>query len=156
MTTRSPSQKRQSSSTAELTASRRLHPEDLKIGDDVAISETHHELATCCWLGLDSFQYPPDELIRLTFKAFGDHHPQKIKSICLPFVLCQQSDGKHIVHDLRQVQLTRLDAGFASDVTTALKSDKGDSKKRKKKKKNKKKGKKKSDKNKSGEKKKRR
>lgn len=142
MNTRAPSKKRKKSHThctAPLKASKRVHPEDLKIGDDVAISETHHQLATCCWLGLDSFQYPPDQSIRLSLMASGDHHPQKVKSICLPFVLCQQSDGKHVVHDLRQMQLSRLDATFAADVATALQSDKQASHKAKKKKTKKKK-----------------
>lgn len=145
MDTRSKNRTQSKDSVMERKASKRLHPEDLKIGDDVAVSQTYHELATYCWCILDSFQHPPDELIRLSFMDQGDHHPQKVKSICLPYVLCQKSDGKHIVHDLRQLQLTRLDSKFALAVDTALKMDKRSLKKRKKttrKKKKKTKGKK--------------
>ena len=121
-----------------LRVSKRIHPEDLNVGDHVAVTETIHQLPTYCWCGLDAYQHPPDELIRLTVRPQDGHQPLKIKSICLPWVLCKTIDGKHIVHDLRQTQLSRLDPGFVAAVHKSYKSDLDKEKKKKGKKKRKK------------------
>lgn len=129
-----------------LKAARRIHPEDLAVGDDVVVSEATYEFATFLWCGLDSFKYPADELIRLSFLASEDHFPQQVVSICLPYLLCKKVDGKHVIHDLRSLQLARLESGFASAARDAYKADKeseAESRKSKKKKKKRKKDKKK-------------
>ena len=122
----------------ELKVSRRIHPEDLNVGDRVAIAETINEYGTFCWCGLDSYQYPPDKLIRLTVRPHDGHHPQTVKSICLPYVLCKMVNGKHIVHDLRQTHLSLLDPFFAAAVEASYKSDLDKEKKKKRKKQRKK------------------
>lgn len=122
----------------ELKCSRLAHPEDLVVGDSVAVSTVTYELATFFWCGVDSFQFPPDELIRITLKATDGHYPMTIKSICLPYVLCKRIDGQHAVYDLRQLQLTRLDRDFANAVRGAYKADKKLNKKKKRKSKKKK------------------
>ena len=124
----------------DLKCARLVHPEDLAVGDRVAVSSVTYELATYLWCGADSFQFPPDELIRLTFKATDGHYPMTIKSICLPYVLCKCIGKQHVVHDLRQTQLTRLDRDFADAVVKAYEQDKklNQKKKRKSKKKNRK------------------
>jgi len=94
-----------------LLLSGQREPEDLVVGDDVAISAMTYQLGTFVWCDIDSFQFPPDELIQLTFLANDDHQPQKIKSICLPFVLCQKINKKHVVYDFRQLQLKKRDSG---------------------------------------------
>ncbi len=109
---------------SDLRCSRLVHPEDLVVGDRVTISSVTYELATYFWCGVDSFQFPPDELIRLTLKATDGHFPMTVKSICLPYVLCQRIDKQHAVYDLRQIQLTRVDRDFADAVCDACKEDK--------------------------------
>jgi len=122
----------------ELKCSRLVHPEDLVVGDSVAVSTVTYELATFLWCGVDSFQFPPDELIRLTLKATDDHYPMTVKSICLPFVLCKGIDKQHAVYDLRRLQLRRLDQDFANAVRGAYKKDNKLNQKKKRKSKKKK------------------
>ena len=126
------------SADAELKCSRLVHPEDLVVGDRVTISSVTYELATFLWCCADSFQFPPDELVKLTFKANEGHYPMTVKSICLPYVLCKRIDKKHAVYDLRQLQLTRLDRDFADAVRDAYKADKKANSKKKRKSKKKK------------------
>ena len=127
-----------------LQSARRIHPEDLVVGDDIAITEVSYQYGTFAWCALDTFKYPADEVITLTYRPTEDHFPQKVVSICLPFLLCEKIDGKHIIHDVRSLQLTRLESGFAKSARDAYKAD-GDSeskekaKKKKKRKKDKKK-----------------
>ena len=120
-----------SSAASDLKCSRLVHPEDLVVGDRVAISSVTYELPTYHWCGADSFQFPPGELVRLTLKANDGHYPMTIKSICLPYVLCKRIDKQHAVYDLRQLQLTRLDREFADDVCAAYKQDKKSNQKKK-------------------------
>ena len=127
-----------------LQSARRIHPEDLMIGDDIAITEVSYQYGTFAWCALDTFKYPADEVITLTYRATGDHFPQRVVSICLPFLLCEKIDGKHIIHDVRTLQLTRLESGFANAARGAYRTDKeAESNEKAKKKKKRKKGKKK-------------
>lgn len=107
-----------------LQAARQIHPEDLVVGDDIAITEVSYQYGTFAWCALDSFKYPADEVITLTYRATDDHFPQKIVSICLPFLLCEQVNGKHVIHDVRALQLTRLESGFAQLARDAYRADK--------------------------------
>ena len=128
-----------------LQVARRLHPEDLKVGDDIVITEVSHQYGTFAWCGLNSFEFPADEVVTLTYLAIDSHFPQKVVSICLPFLLCEQVDSKHVIHDVRSVQLARLESGFAEAARSAYKADREleSTEKPKKKKKKKRKGKKK-------------
>ena len=76
--------------------------------------------------------------------ATDNHFPQKVVAICLPFLLCEQVDSKHIIHDVRALQLARLESGFAKAARDAFKDDKElESSEKTKKKKKRRKGKKK-------------
>ena len=107
-----------------LNVARRLHPEDLKVGDDIVITEVSHQFGTFVWCGLDSFQFPADEVVTLTYLANDNHFPQKVVAICLPFVLCEQVDSKHVIHDVRSLQFARLEPSFAEAARIANKLDK--------------------------------
>jgi len=126
-------------SQSGLKSARRIHPEDLVVGDDIAITEVSYQYGTFAWCALDTFKYPADEVITLTYRATDDHFPQKIVSICLPFLLCELVDGKHMIHDVRTLQLARLESGFASAARHAYRADKelaiGEKTKKKKKRK---------------------
>lgn len=119
---------------SQLKVSRRLHPEDIAIGDDVAVSEIAYQYASFMWFGVDSSILPPHETVQLTFFPSGDHEPLTVKSVCLPFVLCERAEAQHLVIDLRQTQLVRLDKSFANSVRAALKSNDSIKKKSKRKK----------------------
>lgn len=125
---------------SQLKVSKKLHPEDIAIGDDVAISEVAYQYASFHWFGVDSTVLPPHEVVQLTFNPGDMNEPLVIRSVCLPFVLCQQVDETHVVLDLRRTQLVRLDPFFARTVRKALKANdttsnkKGKSKKKSKRK----------------------
>lgn len=127
------------SRTAELPASQKLHPEDLALGDDVVISEVCYQYPSYCWSTVDRTVLPPHLPVNITFMAPGSHTPHKVKSICLPYVLCESVEGKHEVFDVRQVRMTRLDREFARLVRENhdAKSKKSNSKAKRKKEKKK-------------------
>ena len=143
MITQVPTDDFNESRSADLKVSRLVHPEDLVVGDNVAIFEVSYQLGTYHWFSIDTFAYPPEKLIRLNYLPQDDQYPQTVESICLPFVLCKLTNGKHAVHDLRRVKLTRLDLEFAKAVRAAYKADKGLDKSKKKKSKKKRKHKRK-------------
>ena len=122
---------------SRLKVSRKLHPEDIAIGDNVAVSEVAYQYAPYMWFGVDSSVLPPHEVVQLTYYPNDSHEPLIVKSVCLPFVLCEQVDTVHVVFDLRQTQLARLDPTFATAVRKALKANVSNSKSRKKSKKKK-------------------
>ena len=123
------SARKQSETTnSKITVARKLHPEDISVGDDVALSEVSYQFPSFFWCGADHAILPPESQVRITFLPIEEPQTLKVKSICLPFVLCTLADGKHQVYDVRQVQLVRLDRGFAQKVRDSRKK-KGSKKK---------------------------
>ena len=108
---------------AELKVARTLPSEDISVGDDVAISEIAYQYPSFLWPDADTTMLPPHQKVRITFQPFEDYLPMKVKSICLPFVLCEMHNDKHQVLDIRQIQLVKLDPAFAKEVRKSLKSD---------------------------------
>lgn len=125
------------SQESQLKVSRKLHPEDIAIGDNVAVSEVAFQYAPFLWFAVDSSVLPPREVVQLTFYPDDRHEPLIVKSVCLPFVLCEHVDARHVVFDLRKTQLVRLDPTFATAVRKALKANVSNSKSKKKSKKKK-------------------
>lgn len=117
-----------------LNAARRLAPEDVRVGDDVAIVEITYQVPSFLWCGADAVTMPPERPVRMTYLHAMDQGPLRVESVCLPFVLCQPMKGRGRVLDVRQVQLARLDACFADQVRSAQKSKKSRKKKSRKKK----------------------
>lgn len=122
---------------SQLKVSKKLHPEDIAIGDNVAVSEVAFQYASFMWFGVDSTVLPPHEVVQLTYYPTDTNEPLIVKTICLPFVLCEQVDAQHVVLDLRRTQLVRLDPSFAHSVRKALKANESNSKSIKKSKKKK-------------------
>jgi hypothetical protein len=81
---------------------------------------------------------PADRIVQLTFRPSG-FELLVVKSICLPFVFCKTIKGKPQVLDLRQVELMKLDEGFADAVRAGRKQNSKSSKTKKAKKKRKRK-----------------
>ena len=118
---------------SQLKVSRKLHPEDIAIGDNVAISEVAYQYASFMWFGVDSSVLPPHDVVQLTFYPYDSHEPLIVRSVCLPFVLCEQVNARHVVLDLRRTQLVRLDESFATTVRKALKANESSLKSKKRK-----------------------
>lgn len=99
-----------------MTVARRLHPEDVRVGDDVAIFLVSHEFPSSLWCSADVTRLPPEQPVKLTFLPFEEFECLKVKSVCLPFILCKSCRNRQRVLDVRQVQLAKLDPGFAKRV----------------------------------------
>ena len=129
----------------ETVVVRKLHGEDIAVGDYVALSQVTWQIPSFCWCPADTTMLPPEQPVRITFLTRDEPMPQRVVSVCLPYVLCRLPDGKHTVQDIRQVQLVRLDARFAAAAQRAWESDQksDDAKKSGKKKKRKQRRKKK-------------
>lgn len=97
-------------------AARQLHPEDISVGDDVAVSASIREYPSFWWCGSDSIVHPREQLVRIRYRNDGDFHAWSVKNICLPFVLVEDENEKCRVLDLRMVQLYKLESEFAAAV----------------------------------------
>ena len=121
-----------------LTAARKLHPEDISVGDAVTVGQVSYQFPSFVWCGVDQSILPADRIVRLVFLP-TEFELLTVKSICVPFVFCKTLEGKHAVYDVRQVELMKLDQGFAATVREGRKQDTKADKTRKSKKKRKKK-----------------
>ena len=101
-------------SPSELTVAKPLHPEDIAVGDDVAILFTSSQSATYNWYGFDTSILPIEQPIAITYLPYGDQEALVVQQICLPFVVCKTFDDRHRYLDIRQVQLARLNKSFAA------------------------------------------
>ena len=123
---------------SQLSVSKKIHPEDIRVGDDVAISEVLYQYPSYPWQGgVTTLQ--AQESVDVTFLSPPDATPMIVRAVCLPFVLCQTEPKQHRVYDVRQVQLVRLSKAFGKAFRDARKSDMtsesvSEKKKRKKKK----------------------
>ncbi|MFT5304201.1 MAG: hypothetical protein ACI87E_003000 [Mariniblastus sp.] len=108
---------------SNMTASKKIHPEDIQAGDFLAISETTYQLGSYCWCGVDATLLPPHEIVHLTFFPIEPLDPLQVKRICLPFVFCKKANRQHQVIDIRLNKLVKLDKQFALSVRKSLKSE---------------------------------
>lgn len=102
-------------------AARKLHAEDICIGDFVAISDVTYEYASFVWPCIDSFEVKKNELVRINYLAHEEFDLYQVKSICLPFIHTVDSKKQNRVFDLRKTNLFRLSEDFALSFKTALK-----------------------------------
>ena len=96
-----------------LEAARKLHAEDIRVGDYVAICDVTYEFASFFWNGIDSFDTTKDQAICIRFTAHDDFDIYRVKSICLPFVYTVDTAKKNRVFDLRRTNLFRITHQFA-------------------------------------------
>ena len=122
---------------SELKFARILHPEDISEGDDVALSRISYQFPTFLWCSADLAFASRDQKVDITFVPSDEPRPYIVKSVCLPFVLCESEKGKHKVFDTRLVQLMKLDREFATSVRNAFEHDGKTKKSRKSRKSNK-------------------
>lgn len=87
-----------------------LAPEDVLVGDDVAILNETHEFPSFLW---DCQSLAPHELVRLQCLPGDAGSPLHVEGVCLPFVFVKTVRGDFRTLDLRQLQLVRLDPDYA-------------------------------------------
>ena len=125
------------STTSSLSVSKKIHPEDIRLGDDVMISEVMYQYPSYPWNSC-SITLRPEDTVDVTFLSPPDTTPMVVKAVCLPFILCKTETSRHRVFDLRQIQLVRLDKTFATQFLAAREAEKAEYETRSKKKKRKK------------------
>lgn len=125
------------SETSDNGFAKRLHPEDISVGDAILVSETQYEIPSFLWCGADTFALPPESPVRISLKACPNQAPLKVKAICLPYILCRDSKRRARLLDVRQVQLMKLARSFSDSFRKALKEERKKSKKVRRRKKSK-------------------
>lgn len=106
-----------------MTSVRTLHPEDICVGDNVAIMSRSVQVPTFMWCNFDTSMTPMEKPVRMTFLPDGEQEALRVSDVCLPFIICDTYDNKHVFIDLRQTQLARLDAAFAKADRKARKNN---------------------------------
>lgn len=104
--------------TNEPTLARSLAPEDVRVGDYVAVMSEEFEYATFACVCDYSLSNEP--IIRLRFRPREPSEPLRVKAICLPFLLVKPLKRKPRTLDIRAVQLARLDKHYAKAARKAL------------------------------------
>jgi hypothetical protein len=94
----------------ELNVARSLAPEDLEVGQYVAITAVVHEVYLCAQLERG---YGPYEPVRLVCTECSDGAPLKVLAVCIPFVLVADGDGQRRPLDIRRHRLARLPKEYA-------------------------------------------
>ncbi len=89
-------------------------PEDLRIGDFVAVLNEIAEYPAIVWCdpGADA----TDDLVRVQFCATDGGMPLKVKAICLPFVYVEPPVGATQTVDVRRNQLVRLKKRYSKTI----------------------------------------
>jgi len=96
----------------------RSPPEDIRPGDAVGILQIHAEVF---WPFDDEYLLRArGPLLRFTCLPCGPLQPLEVVSVCLPFVLVRQPDGRHLTLDIRRCRLARLSEEFARKATKRL------------------------------------
>ncbi len=112
----------------------RVAPEDLKIGDFVAVLNEIAEYPAIVWCdpGVDA----ADDLVRVQFCATDAGMPLKIKALCLPFVYVASPVGATQTLDLRRIQLVRLKKRYSKTIWKDLRKKSSRKKRSRKKRRN--------------------
>ncbi len=99
--------------------SRQIAPEDVRPGDYVTLSKQ-----TCEFLPSDcDASWRSDvRLLRAEYIPYDSGEPLKVVSVCLPFVLVKNSDGRHETLDLRRQRLMRLADTFGRQAWKSMRA----------------------------------
>lgn len=99
-----------------------LAPEDVRVGDYVAVMHVVCELPSFLWCG-DVGTGRQDEPVRIPFMPRQGGVPLRVRSVCLPFILAQTASGTFRNLDIRRHQLAGLDRDYARTVWKASKKN---------------------------------
>ena len=87
--------------------SRLIGPEDIELGDYVTVShETFEYVPSACKRDIKPS--------RVTLMVDNAGRPLKVVSVCQPFVLVEDPNGKHYPLDLRRHRLARLSMTYGN------------------------------------------
>ncbi|TWT76818.1 hypothetical protein Pla123a_22410 [Posidoniimonas polymericola] len=111
------------------TLAKTLAPEELRVGEYVAVLNEVVEVGSFCW-NADPSLLPPDQPVRIVIRSQEPGTPLRVRSICLPFVLVKRPCGQHRTLDVRGCQLVRLDRVYARAARDACRGPKKKGKRR--------------------------
>lgn len=99
-----------------------LAPEDLRVGDYVALLYVVREVPSFWWCDGTS-AIGPNEPVRIAFMLSNGGVPHRVRSVCLPFVLVKTPSGRSRNLDVRRYRLARLDRAHARAAWKACKKN---------------------------------
>ncbi|HET6325894.1 MAG TPA: hypothetical protein VFG04_14550 [Planctomycetaceae bacterium] len=98
--------------SARLTTAKVLAPEDVRVGDYVALLHVVREMPSFWWCeGISTIRM--DEPVRVAFVPNNGGMPFQVRSVCLPFILVKTPSGDLRNLDVRRYGLARLDRAHA-------------------------------------------
>ncbi len=107
----------------QLVASRTVSPEDLAVGDYIAITRYVIEAPSFFWC-CDETIRQREELAQIWLMPKDIQPPMKVLEVCLPFVLTKTVDRRHKLLDLRMLQLVRVDPRYGRKVRKLVRKNK--------------------------------
>lgn len=96
-----------------------LAPEDFQPGAMVAILNEIGEYPSFFWCA-DASTLPPDEPVRIRWRAGDGGRPLKVVAVCLPFVCLEDPCGGVRTIDVRTTECVRLHRDYARFVWKKL------------------------------------
>jgi hypothetical protein len=121
METRHPTTDSKARSERSHSAARPLAPEDVCVGDFVAVLHVVQELPSYYWDCDQGLLGDRGEIVRLRLWPDDGGTPLKVVSVCLPFVLVKTPCGKQQALDIRRYHLARIGRHYANQVRKAHK-----------------------------------
>ena len=102
--------------TQEITAIKRLAPEDIAPGLFIAVTAIVHEVVPP-WL-IGAVPGDPAPVFRIPCIGCADGDPLRVLAVCIPFVMAEDAKGNVQTLDTRQHTLARLDEMYALELFT--------------------------------------
>ena len=100
------------------TLAKTLAPEEVRVGDFVAVLQEEYEYPEFMW-SCDT-SYNQDAIVRVRLRPGAPCDPLRVKAVCLPFVLVKPPKGRARTLDVRAVRRARLDPSYAKFARKAL------------------------------------
>jgi hypothetical protein len=99
----------------EFELSKRLAPEDVLIGQFIAVFSATHVRYPYSW---DASDFKPPQPMRYTCLECADGEPLLVVAVCLPFVMVIDREGDQRTIDLRQQSLVQLSEFYGLEAFT--------------------------------------
>ena len=121
---------RSQTADAGISLASSVAPEDLHLGDFVAILDEIIEFPSFLWDQSSSSN--SDNLVRVQFSPEYPGAPLKVRAICLPFLYVKSASGNTFSLDVRRLRLVRLKTKYAKRIWRDFRKARADRKNRRK------------------------
>ncbi len=105
------------SKNTNISVSRQLRPDDIRVGDYVAVLNVSYE-----WAGFSCMDPTgnPGQVQRATLIPNKTSPPVRIEAVCVPFLFVVDVKGKRHMVDMRRVKLARVSRRFGNTVFSSM------------------------------------